>query len=39
MQQIIVFIIIGLSLGYLISTLIKSIRSKKQSHCSGCGKD
>jgi hypothetical protein len=35
----IVWLIVGLSVGYLIWQGFKSLRGKAKGHCSGCGKE
>ena len=38
LQNAIVWLIVGLSAGYLIWQGIKSLRGKGKGHCSSCGK-
>ena len=38
-QTVIVFMMIGVSFCCLLRGFIKSLRSKKGGHCSGCGKE
>ena len=39
LQTLIVWLIVGLSVGYLIRQGFKSLRGKAKGHCSACGKE
>lgn len=38
-QTLIVWLIVGLSAGYLVWQGIKSLRGKAKGHCDSCGKE